>query len=70
MRHRTHSVTWRGQTFRFEYLPSNGRAGDLPQWAVSRKREFIGMMPCSVEVTTRDFDVRCLRWLTELLNRA
>jgi hypothetical protein len=70
MHSRTHSVTWQGQTFRFECLPAKGGTGDLPQWAVSREREFIGTMSCSLEVTTKDFDVRCLRWLAELLHRA
>lgn len=73
MRHRTHSTTWQGQAFHFERLESKGGTGDPPQWAVSRGREFIGrefigMMVCSLEVTTKDFDVRCLRWLTELLS--
>jgi hypothetical protein len=34
---------------------------------VSRGGEFIGTMPCSPEVTTKDFDVRGLHWLAELL---
>jgi hypothetical protein len=69
MRYRSRSITWHGQAFHFEYLQSNPTS-DPPQWSVSRGREFIGMMPCSVEVTTKDFDVRCFRWLTDLLSRA
>lgn len=74
MRHRTHSTTWQGQAFHFECLESKTGASDQPQWAVSRwrefiGREFIGMMGCSLEVTTKDFDVRCLHWLAELLSR-
>ena len=68
MRARSRSLIWRGQTFRFQYLA----AAPLPKnesalWAVSRAGEFIGTMPCSPEVTTKDFDVRGLHWLAELL---
>lgn len=42
-------------------------AGDLAVWAVSRGGEFIGTMPCSPEVTTKEFEVRGLSWLGELL---
>jgi len=70
MRYRTRSITWQAQTFRFECLPSTSGPSGPPQWAVSRAREFIGTMPCSLEVTTREFEVRCLRWLAELHNRA
>jgi hypothetical protein len=70
MRYHTRSLTWHGQSFHFEYLQSKAPIGDTPQWSVSRGGEFIGMMPCSVEVTTQDFDVRCFRWLTDLLSRA
>jgi hypothetical protein len=40
---------------------------ETPLWAVSRSGEFIGTMACPPEVTTKDFDVRGLRWLGELL---
>jgi hypothetical protein len=67
MRIRSRSLTWRGQPFRFEYVaPSNPPAGDA--WAVSRRGEFIGMMPCPEEVTTQEFELRCTRWLGDLLN--
>jgi hypothetical protein len=66
MRHRTHSITWHGQDFCFQWLPPLGRGNDPSQWAVSRGREFIGTMNCSLEVTTKDFDVRCLHWLSDL----
>jgi hypothetical protein len=70
MRYRTRSLTWQGQAFHFECLQSQGPTSEPTQWSVSRGREFIGMMPCSVEVSTKDFDVRCFRWLTELLSLA
>jgi hypothetical protein len=65
---RTHSrsLTWHGQAFRFQYLPSD-LSLETPLWAVSRSGEFIGTMTCPPEVTTKDFDVRGLRWLGELL---
>jgi hypothetical protein len=69
MRYRTRSIVWHGETFRFQYLkPSDGKP-DEPLWAVSRRGEFIGVMPCPTEVTTRDFDMRSAHWLWELLGR-
>jgi len=72
MRARSRSLTWRGQTFRFQYLPSSLSStafskSDTSLWAVSRGGEFIGTMPCPPEVTTKDFDVRSFHWLAELL---
>jgi hypothetical protein len=66
MRARSRSLSWHGQTFRFEYAPTPQDAR-APLWAVSRRGEFIGMMACSPEVTTKDFDIRGMRWLDELL---
>jgi hypothetical protein len=62
----TRSLTWRGQTFRFQQL-GTGKVRDRAEWAVSRRGEFIGTMACSPEVPTKEFDVRGLRWLTGLL---
>jgi hypothetical protein len=68
MRARSRSLTWRGQTFRFQYLSSSPvPKTESALWAVSRGGEFIGTMPCSPEVTTKDFDVRGVHWLAELL---
>jgi len=67
MRTRSRSLTWRGQTFRFQYLPSSRPTAETALWAVSRSGEFIGTMACSPEVTTKDFDTRGLHWLGELL---
>lgn len=69
MHTRSRSLNWHGQTFRFEYTPARAPRdhGDAPLWAVSRRGEFIGMMACSTEVTTKDFDLRGMRWLDELL---
>jgi hypothetical protein len=67
MRHHTQSITWHGQAFRFELLHGKPPSSETPLWAVSRRGEFIGTMPCSPEVTTKEFVVRGLRWLGELL---
>jgi hypothetical protein len=37
------------------------------EWAVARAGEFIGTMPCAVNITTGEFEVRGIRWLSELL---
>ena len=66
MRHHMRSLTWQGEAFRFERLQA-AEDSDCPQWAVSRRGEFIGTMPCGTEVTTKEFDLRCLGWLRELL---
>jgi hypothetical protein len=68
MRYRTRSITWHGEAFQFQQLPPEP-AGDPDQWAVRHHGEFIGTMPCSSQVTTKDFDLRCERWLRELLDR-
>ena len=74
MRHLQRSITWQGQAFQFQRLQSdpskNSPLNDSPLWAVYRRGEFIGTMRCSGEVTTKDFDVRSLRWLGELLGGA
>jgi hypothetical protein len=67
MRSRTRSLHVHGQSFHFQYVPSSRAEEGVPLWSASRGREFIGMMPCSDEVTTKDFDIRGSRWLDELL---
>ena len=67
MRESPRVVVWRGQEFRFERLKNGGHRADRdPLWAVSRHGEFIGTMPCAQE-TTKEFDVRSIRWLADLL---
>jgi hypothetical protein len=39
----------------------------IGEWAVARAGQFIGTMPCAVNITTGEFDVRGIRWLSELL---
>ena len=67
MRHHSQSLTWHGQAFHFERLHPHASSSETPLWAVSHRGEFIGTMPCSPEVTTKDFEVRGLRWLRDLL---
>lgn len=68
MEHKTRTIGWRGQQFRFERLEGRGRpAGHTAEWAVWRRGEFIGTMPSVTEETTKEFDLRCTRWLRELL---
>lgn len=68
MRHKTLSIAWRGQEFHFERLESGFRPpNQTAEWAVWRRGEFIGTMPCVTEVTTKEFELRCTRWLRELL---
>ena len=66
MRDRSRSLTWHGQVFRFQLVTAAPQEPDS-QWAVSRGGEFIGMMACSPEVSTKDFDLRGLGWLSDLL---
>ena len=70
MRYQHRSITWQGQAFQFQRLSSAPSKSDQPLWAVYRRGEFIGTMSCSSQVTTKDFDVRSVRWLGELLGSA
>ena len=58
-------ITWQGRTFRFQRMAGR-QAGEALDWAVSCGFEFIGTMSC-VEVTTWEFDARCVTWLAELI---
>lgn len=70
MRHRQHSVSYAGEPFSFERIERLESASKRAVWAVSHRGEFIGTMTSTDEITTRDFDVRCARWLEELLGAA
>jgi hypothetical protein len=67
--YQTRSITSHGLVFQFQPFQSKGTATDPPEWVVSQGWEFIGVMPCSLKGTTKEFDVRCSHWLTELLGR-
>jgi hypothetical protein len=63
-----HFVEWHGQLFTAEPLKTLTKFSSLPPvWAVSRGREFIGTLPVVNEETTKEFEVRCARWIEELL---
>ena len=66
MHHRSRSIAWSGQSFRFERFPA-WESGRDSLWAVSRASEFIGTMTCDEEITTSEFEVRCQHWLKDLL---
>lgn len=70
MRHRTRSLNWRGQAFRFERIRPLEHHPPECTWAVHRLGEFIGTMNCPTEVTTSEFDRRCSQWLGELFSPA
>jgi hypothetical protein len=68
MRQSRHLVEWHGQLFLAEPLQTLTRFSSLPPvWAVSRGREFIGTLPVVEQETTKEFEVRCARWIQELL---
>jgi hypothetical protein len=69
MHHGTRSITWQGQSFQFEGLRLAPSKSSPPLWAVYRRGEFIGTMPSPAEVTTKEFEVRGMQWLAELLGR-
>ena len=66
MRHKTRTVPRQGEFFQIERLAGDS-VGDSV-WAVSRRGEFIGVMPAVPHETTKEFDVRSLHWVAELLN--
>jgi hypothetical protein len=66
MHYKARSVPCQGELFHFERLPANS-VGDFV-WAVSRRGEFIGTMPAIPNETTKEFDLRSLHWVAELLS--
>lgn len=67
MRYRRRSVSYAGQPFNFERIETGESGKNRLIWAVSRRGEFIGTLTSPQEITTKDFDLRCIRWLAELL---
>ena len=66
---RSRTVTWRERTYSFRRLDTAEASGGgiAEEWAVSRGGEFIGMLQCAAGLSERDFELRCLQWLTDLL---
>jgi hypothetical protein len=70
MRATLHFVEWQGERYTVEPLRSRSRVTSLsPVWAVSRKGEFIGTLAYRVEESTKEFEVRCIAWLRDLLGQ-
>jgi hypothetical protein len=68
MRFDRHVVECRGERYTIEPLESRSRVTSLPPiWAVSRRGEFIGTLSYRQDETTKEFEVRCLSWLRDLL---
>jgi hypothetical protein len=68
MREGPRTVKWRNEEFRFENLVGKGAWDDAsPVWAVSRHGEFIGTMPRASEETTKEFELRSMCWLADLI---
>ena len=66
MRHRRRSVSYAGEPFSFEQVKEWEAEGPWVTWAVSRRGEFVGTMSTPTEITTRDFDLRSVEWLSQL----
>ena len=67
MREGPRTVRWRDHDFHFETFKGRDRWSDRgPAWAVWWRGEFIGTM-CTAEETTKEFELRSIRWLADLL---
>jgi hypothetical protein len=68
MREGPRTVRWRSQEFHFEtFQPRDTGGGHAVMWAVWWRSEFIGTMPTEAEETTKEFELRSIRWLADLL---
>jgi hypothetical protein len=69
MRDGPRTIRWRDREFRFETFRGRDDWSDQsPMWAVSWRGEFIGTMPSSPKETTKEFELRCIHWLAELIH--
>jgi hypothetical protein len=67
MRLARHYVESHGERYTLELLKSlSPVTSSPPVWAVSRRGEFIGTLPCHPEETTKEFEIRCIAWLRDL----
>jgi len=68
MRNTRYHVEWHGVLYTADRLRTMTRVSSLPPlWAVSRGGEFIGTLPYREQETTKEFEVRCAKWLADLL---
>ena len=65
MKYKRRSIPVKGEFFQFERMPPDS-TGDFV-WAVSRRGEFIGVMPAVPNETTKEFEVRSMSWVADLL---
>jgi hypothetical protein len=71
MRSPRHFVEWHGERFTVEPLNTSSQVPSRSSaWAVFRHGEFIGTLPSRPQETTKEFEVRCLAWLRDLLGAA
>jgi hypothetical protein len=68
MRQGARTIRWREHEFRFETFEGRDARSDRgAAWAVWWRGEFIGTMPADPKETTREFELRSIRWLADLL---
>ncbi len=68
MREGPRTVRWRNHEFHFETFKGRDTGSDhSPAWAVWWHGEFIGTMPTAPDETTKELEVRSIRWLADLL---
>jgi hypothetical protein len=68
MREGPRTVRWRDHEFCFETFKGRDAWSDHgPVWAVWWHGEFIGTMPSAQEETTKEFELRSMRWLADLI---
>jgi hypothetical protein len=63
-----HIVEWHGERYTVEPLRSLSRVTALsPLWAIFHRSEFIGTLTYHPNETPAELEVRCLSWLSDLL---
>ena len=69
MRSTRHIVEWHGERYTVELLiGSSPVTSPFPKvWAVSRRGEFIGTIPCEPQEADEQFEQRCARWMADLI---
>jgi hypothetical protein len=71
MKETPRTIRWREQVFHFETFKVRDPEADRQSaWAVWWRGEFIGTMPTLAHETTREFELRSIRWLADLLSKA
>jgi hypothetical protein len=69
MRDGPRTIRWQDHEFHFESFKARDALGDQStMWAVWWHSEFIGTMPKAREETTKEFELRCIGWLADLIH--